>query len=438
MFQDLTTKLDRVFGRLRNRGRLSEKDVREAMREVRKALLEADVNYRVTKDFIRRATERAVGQEVLKSISPGQQVVKVVHDELVKLLGTSQSTLELKSSPAGILVVGLQGSGKTTQAAKLAVYLRKKGRKPLLVAGDVYRPAAVDQLQILGRNVEVPVHASPGETDVLEIARQGIDRAQDEGLDLVLFDTAGRLHVDEAMMEELAALASEVRPDEILLVVDAMTGQEAVNVAERFADRLGVTGLVLTKLDGDARGGAALSIRDVTGIPVKFVGTGEKVGDLEAFHPDRMAGRILGMGDIVSLVERAQESVDQEQALELQQKLRTQTFSLEDFQQQLRQVKKMGPLSQVMGMIPGVGKAMKNVQLDDRELVRVEAIIQSMTPQERRNPSIIDGSRRKRIATGSGTSLQDVNRLLKQFAELKKMMKKMSKMGLPKGLPIGH
>jgi signal recognition particle subunit SRP54 len=435
VFQELSGKLERVFRGLRNRGRLDEGDVRDAMREIRVALLEADVHFRVAKEFVARTGEKALGREILRSVTPGQHVVKIVHDELVQLLGGENAPLDLSSSPSPVLLVGLQGSGKTTQAAKLGVHLRKQGRRPLLVAADLQRPAAIDQLEVLGRSTDLPVLADRKASDVIGLARAARERARAEGHDVLLFDTAGRLHVDEAMMEELAGLERAVEPDEALLVLDAMTGQEAVNVAETFSGRLSVSGLLLTKLDGDARGGAALSIRQVTGLPVKFVGTGEKPGDLEPFHPERMAGRILGMGDVVSLVEKAQETVDREQAAELEEKLRTQTITLEDFREQLRQVKKMGPLSQIMGMLPG-GGALKNVTVDDRELYRVEAIIQSMTPAERRNPSIIDGSRRRRIASGSGTTLQDVNRLLKQFGELKRMMKKMSKMGKSRGLPI--
>lgn len=399
-----------------------------ALREVRLALLEADVHYKVVKDFVASVKERAIGAEVLQSLTPGQQVVKIVHEELVKLMGESQSKiapLERGHSPGAIILVGLQGSGKTTTAAKLSVYLKKNGSNPLLVAGDVYRPAAIDQLKILGDKAGVPVF-SMGKDDPVKIALQARREAERKGNDYLLVDTAGRLHIDEELMGELERIKENLAPLEILLVVDAMTGQDAVNVARSFHERLGLTGIILTKLDGDTRGGAALSVRQVTGCPVKFAAFGEKIEAFEPFFPERMASRILGMGDVLSLIEKAQEVIDQEKSRELEKKLRSQSLTLEDFLDQLQQVKKMGPLENLLEMIPGfntLGKGLKNLSLDEKQLDRVEAIIKSMTREERQHPEIINSSRKRRIAVGSGTSVQDINRLLKQFEQMKKMFK---------------
>jgi signal recognition particle subunit SRP54 len=392
---------------------------------VRLALLEADVNYGVVRDFIERVREQAIGNAVLQSLTPGQQVVKIVHQELISLMGgESQSKLNLASSPPTcIMLVGLQGSGKTTTAAKLAKRLQKEGRRPFLIPADVYRPAAITQLKILGQQVGIPVWETNPAAKPLDICREAITTARSRGHDVVIIDTAGRLHIDEMMMEELKVLRREIMPHEMLLVADSMTGQDAVNVAKMFNEALALDGIVLTKLDGDARGGAALSIWSVTGKPIKFVGTGEKVDALEAFHPERIASRILGMGDILSLIEKAEESISMEKAKELEKKLREETFTLEDFKEQLQQVRGMGSLDQILSMLPGLG-GMKNLQVDEREFVRIEAIINSMTPMERQNPSMVDGSRRRRIAQGSGTQIQDVNRLLKQFAETRKLMKR--------------
>lgn len=426
-FESLAEKLQTVFRRLRGKGKLSEADVDAALREVRLALLEADVHFKVVKDFIGRVRERAVGQEVLESLTPAQQVVKVVHEELTRLMGGQQARLNLGGElPVRVMLVGLQGSGKTTTAVKLARLLARQGRQPLLVAADVYRPAAIDQLVTLGGQIGVPVYAPGDGLDPVEIARGGVDEARRRGRDVVIIDTAGRWHIDEPLMEELERLKEAASPGEILLVVDAMTGQDAVQVAERFHGRLGITGLILTKLDGDARGGAALSVRAVTGQPIKFVGVGERVDQLEPFHPERMASRILGMGDVLSLIEKAQAAFDAEQAQRLERKLREQRFDLEDFLEQLRQMRQMGPLEQWLSMIPGLGASVKDVAVDERELRRIEAIIQSMTPEERRRPEIIDASRRRRIARGSGTRVQDVNRLLKQFAETQRLMRQVA------------
>ncbi|MBE3595498.1 MAG: signal recognition particle protein [Hydrogenibacillus sp.] len=432
-FETLTSRLSEAFRRLRGKGRLTEADVDQAMREVRLALLEADVNVKVVKDFIARVRERAVGVEILKTLNPAQQVIKVVHDELVELMGGQTAELDLRARPAVILMVGLQGAGKTTTAGKLARWLKAQGKSPLLVAADVYRPAAVTQLEVLGRSIEVPVLSRGTEAHPVEIAREALEAAKREGHDVVVIDTAGRLHVDEALMEELAAMKEAVRPQEILLVVDAMTGQEAVGVAERFHARLGLTGVVLTKLDGDTRGGAALSVKAATGCPIKFAATGEKLEALEPFHPDRMASRILGMGDVLSLIEKAQAQVDAERAKELERKMRKAEFTLSDFLEQLAQIQKMGPLEEILKMIPGVGHKLGAIRIDERQIARVEAIIRSMTPEERERPEIINFSRRKRIAAGSGTTVTDVNRLLKQFEEMKKMMKQMTKMAGKKG-----
>jgi signal recognition particle subunit SRP54 len=430
MFDHLTEKLEGVFKKLRGHGKLTEANIEDALREVRRALLEADVNYKVARTFIARVKERALGQEVLKSITPGQQVVKAVHDELVHLMGDQHQELLLPGDrPDVVMMVGLQGSGKTTTAAKLARVLKSKGRRPLLVAADVYRPAAIEQLTVLGESIQVPVHREPDGTSPEVICSKGVDRARAESLDTVILDTAGRLHVDDERMGEVSRIRESVKPAEILFVADGMTGQDAVNAAAAFHEALAFTGVVLTRLDSDTRGGAALSIREVTGVPIKFVGVSEKIEGLEAFHPDRMASRILGMGDVVTLVERAQENVDVEQAKQFEKKLLTASFTFDDFLQQLEQVRKMGPLDQLMDMIPGAGKAMKGIQLDDDAFVHVEAIILSMTRQERANPTMLSGSRRRRVAKGSGCSMQDVNRLIKQFNMMQKMMKRMGKMG---------
>jgi signal recognition particle subunit SRP54 len=443
MFESLSDRLNETFGRLSRKGRLTENDVDEAMREVRRALLEADVNFKVTKDFVAAVRERAVGQEVLSSLTPGQTAIGIVNDELIKVLGTDRVPLQNPEKPPQVLMlVGLQGSGKTTHAAKLAVHLRKEGRNPLLVAGDVYRPAAVNQLQSLGRQVNVPVYDEGTTKNPVDIANNSLKFARERGFNPVIVDTAGRLQIDERMMQELVDVKAKIHPTEILLVADAMTGQEAVGVAETFHDRLGVTGLILTKMDGDARGGAALSIRAVTGVPIKFIGTGEKVDALEPFYPERLAGRILGMGDIVSLVERAQEQTDEKEAQRLQDRLMKGQFDLEDFLDQLQKIKKMGPLGQLLEMIPGVGSQLRQAkaEISDDDYKRLEGIIHSMTPAERRNPEMIGGSRRRRIARGSGTSNADVNQILSQFKQMQKMMGQfgaMAKKGkIPKNLPF--
>jgi len=428
MFDTLSERLRRTLAGLTGRGRVTEADVDAAMREIRLSLLEADVNFKVVRDFVARVRERAIGAEVLESLTAGQQVVKIVNDELVALLSGGDRTFHLSGSPAVISLVGLQGAGKTTLAAKLARHAVKLGRRPILVAADPYRPAAADQLQSLGKALDVPVHRAAVGTPVLDIVRGGIEAARRQTRDTVILDTAGRLSIDEALMAEIRAIDEAVHPVETLLVVDAMTGQEAVSVAQAFVAAVPVTGLVLTKIDGDARGGAALSISAVTGVPVKFLGTGEKTDALEVFHPDRLAGRILGMGDILTLVERAEEVVDARDAAKIEEKLRTSQFTLEDFLDQLQQVQKMGPVGQLMGMIPGMGAMAKEAQaaVDRGDLAHVEAIIRSMTARERREPAILNGARRRRIAAGSGTSLTDVNRLVKQFGEMQKLMKQFS------------
>jgi signal recognition particle subunit SRP54 len=428
VFDTLSERLRRTLADLTGRGRVTEADVDAAMREIRLSLLEADVNFKVVKDFIARVREKAVGAEILQSLTAGQQIVKIVHDELVELLGAGDRTFHLTGNPAVVAMVGLQGSGKTTTSAKLGRHLVRQGRRPLLVAADPYRPAAADQLETLGNALDLPVHRAPAGTPVVDIARGGLDAARRLARDVVILDTAGRLTVDQDLMDEIAAVDRAVHPVETLLVVDAMTGQEAVNVAQAFHAAVPVTGLVLTKIDGDARGGAALSIGAVTGLAVKFMGTGEKTDALEVFHPDRLAGRILGMGDVMTLVERAQEHVDADQAAKLEEKLRKSQFTLEDFLEQIQQVQKMGPMGQLIGMIPGMGGMAKQAQeaVDRGELKRVEAIIRSMTPRERRDPAILNGSRRRRIAAGAGTDLTDVNRLIKQHAELSKLMKQLS------------
>ena len=427
MFDNLSQKLLAAFDRLRGRGKLSEQDVAEALREVRLALLEADVNFKVVKEFVARVRERTVGHEVLESLTPDQQVVKIVHEELTNLLGGSTSELNLSGSPAVILLVGLQGGGKTTTAGKLANLLRKQGRKPLLVAADVYRPAAIKQLQVIGSSLNIPVYDLGSRQDPVDIARGSVSTAKDEGLDTVIIDTAGRLHIDEDMMAEVERIRDAVNPSEILLVVDAMTGQDAVAVAEAFNQRLSVDGFILTKLDGDARGGAALSLRAVTQKPIKFIGVGEKLDALEPFHPERMSSRILGMGDVLSLIERVEETIDAKMAAELEAKIRSNRFDLEDYLNQLRQVRRMGPLEQILSMIPGFGqlKQLGNLEVDEGVVKKQEAIIQSMTLEERRNPEILNGSRKRRIARGSGTSVQEVNRLLNSYQQMRTMMRQL-------------
>ncbi len=439
VFENLSAKLQGVFKNLRNRGKLTEKDVDLALKEVRMALLEADVNFKVVKDFVARVRARAVGEEVLASLTPAQQVIKIVHEELTDLMGGQSSKITFAPKPPTlIMLVGLQGSGKTTTCGKLAALLRRQGRKPLLAAADVYRPAAIRQLQVLGSQLNIEVFTLGDKVDPADIAAGAMERAKSFGYDTVILDTAGRLHIDDEMMVELERIRARVLPHEVLLVVDAMTGQDAVNVATTFNQRMGIDGVVLTKLDGDARGGAALSVRAVTGKPIKFVATGEKLDALEQFHPDRMSSRILGMGDVLTIIERAQEAFDAEQARKMEEKLRKQQFTLEDFLNQLQDVRKMGPLDQLLGMIPGLGKAkaLKDLQVSEKELGKVEAIIRSMTPEERRNPSMIDGSRKRRIAAGSGTKVQDVNALLKQFEQTRKMIKQISDASRRRG-PLG-
>jgi len=429
MFEDLSQKLEGAFRKLTGRGVLNEDNVKEGLREVRRALLEADVNYKVAKEFTARVQERAAGQEVLKGLHPGQQVVKVVHDELVSLLGgRREALLRASNGPTVIMVAGLQGAGKTTLCGKLAVRLQKSGLRVLLVAADIYRPAAMDQLQVVAGQVGAEAWVRR-DLDAVAICKGGVAEAERRGFDVVVLDTAGRLHIDDALMEELKEIQSAVRPHETLLVLDGLTGQDAVNVAATFTERIAVTGAVLTKMDGDARGGAALSLRHVTGVPIKFVGVGEKPDALEEFHPDRMASRILGMGDVLTLVERVQETVDVESATRLAERLRKEQFSLEDFLAQMQQLKKMGPLEDILKMLPGVGSKMKGLTLDPKAMDRTQAIIQSMTPKERQHPDTINGSRRKRIAKGSGTSVQEVNQLLRQFKDARKMMKFLGKPG---------
>ena len=431
MFDSLSDRLRSTLAGLTGRGRVTEADVDAAMREVRLALLEADVNFKVVKDFVARVRERAIGAEVLDSLTAGQQVVKIVNDELTELLSAGDRTFRLVGNPAVIALVGLQGSGKTTTAAKLAKHIVKLGRAPLLVAADPYRPAAADQLETLGKSLSIAVYRAPAGTPTVDIAKQGIEHAKRIGRDTVILDTAGRLTIDDALMDEIRAVAEVSKPVETLLVVDAMTGQEAVTVAQGFAAAVKVTGLIMTKIDGDARGGAALSIGAVTGIPIKFLGTGEKTDALEVFHPDRLAGRILGMGDVMTLVERAQEAFDEKQAAKLEQSVKKGNFTLEDMLDSMRQMQKMGPMGQLMGMIPGMGGMAKQAQeaVDRGDLKRVEAIILSMTKKERRDPGILNASRRRRIAKGSGTSLPEVNRLIKQFGEMQKLMKQLSGAG---------
>ncbi|MDI6892434.1 MAG: signal recognition particle protein [Actinomycetota bacterium] len=434
MFDNLATRLQNVFTKLRGRGRLSEQDVGEALREVRLALLEADVNFKVVKDFIAEVKERAVGEEVLKSLTPGQQVIKIVHEELAALMGSGQSKLAFASKPPTIIMlVGLQGSGKTTATAKLAHYLKNQGKRPFLVAADIYRPAAIEQLKILGEEIGVPVFSKVGKS-VLALAKQGIREAVPKNCDVVVVDTAGRLHIDEKMMNELEEVKREVRPHQVLLVVDAMTGQDAVNVALVFKERVDFDGVILTKLDGDARGGAALSIKAVTGRPIKLASVGEKLDDLQPFHPDRMSSRILGMGDALTLIEKAKTAIEADKAQALEEKIRKDSFDLEDFLEQLRQFRRVGPASQIMEMLPRI-PGLPNVgklQVDEGQLGRLEVIIQSMTPEERRDPTIINGGRRSRIARGSGTTSHEVNQLLKQFEQARKLMKQLGKLSRPK------
>ena len=425
-FEGLAEKLQSALKGLTSKGKLTEKDVKTAMREIRLALLEADVNFLVVKDFIKKVTERSIGQEIMESLTPGQQVIKIVNEELTTLMGESHSKLTVASRPPTILMmVGLQGSGKTTTSGKLARYLKNQGKKPLLVACDIYRPAAIDQLKIVGSQIDVPVFER-GQRDPVLIADEAVQKGMDEQYDYVIIDTAGRLHIDEEMMGELVAIRDKVNPHEILLIVDAMTGQDAVNVSKEFNEALGIAGVILTKLDGDTRGGAALSVKAVTGKPIKFAGVGEKLDGLEAFHTERMASRILGMGDVLTLIEKAQTVIDDKKAAELEKKLRTQQFTLDDFLTQLQQVKSMGSLGDIMGMLPGVNsKQLAGIDLDDRQLLRTEAIIQSMTKKERANPNIINASRRRRISKGSGTNIQQVNRLLKSYNDFRKMMKQL-------------
>ena len=447
IFEGLSDKLQGALSKLKSKGKLTEQDVKTAMREVKLALLEADVNFKVVKDFVKTVQERCVGQEVMESLTPAQHVIKIVNEELTSLMGDVQSKIMISPKPPTvIMMVGLQGAGKTTTSGKLGGYFKKQGKKPLLIAGDIYRPAAIKQLQVVGEKLDIPVFNMGNKESPVNIAKAGLSHAIKNNHDLVIIDTAGRLHIDEALMDELKSIKAEVKPHEILLVVDSMTGQDAVNVSESFNEALGIDGVVLTKLDGDTRGGAALSIRAVTQKPIKFIGMGEKLDDLEPFHPDRMASRILGMGDVLSLIEKAQENLDLEKAKELEQKIKKQEFDFEDLLQQMEQIQNMGPLDKVLGMIPGMGNIkdqLGDVDLNGKEMKRSRAIIQSMTPDERRDPSLLNASRKKRIAKGSGTSVQDVNRMIKQLNEMKKMMKmftgsqkSMKKRGGFAGLPF--
>ena len=434
VFEGFSEKIQGIMKKIRGKSRVTEEDVKAFSKELKLALLEADVNFKVVKEFIAKVSEKAMGQDVLKSLTPGQQVVKIVNEELIEMLGREPSKLNF--NPNGITIIlmaGLQGSGKTTASAKIANFVRKNGKKPLLIACDVYRPAAIDQLEVLGKQLDIPVFSMRDTKDVVKIATEGISFAKQKGNNVVIVDTAGRLHIDEELMTELTNLKNTINPTEILLVIDAMTGQDALNVATSFNEQLEINGIVMSKLDGDTRGGAALSAKAVTGKPIKFASVGEKLSDLEPFYPDRMASRILGMGDVLSLIEKAQESFEEEEALKLEKKLREATFTLGDFLSQMQQIKKMGPISQLLGMIPGMGSQIKDIQIDDKQVARIEAIILSMTPKEREKPEIINASRKKRIAAGSGMQVQDVNRLLKQFEEMKKMMKKFknNKRGFP-------
>ncbi len=430
MLENLSDKLQSALGKLTGKGKVTEKDIDAAMREVRLALLEADVNFKVVRKFIKDIKERALGSEVMESLTPGQQIIKIVNEELTKLMGESEAKINFSSKPPTVvLMAGLQGAGKTTTTGKLANNMKKLNKRPLLVACDVYRPAAIKQLEVVGSQVGVPVFTMGDKVDPVDIAKAGVEHAKKNGNDVVLIDTAGRLHIDENLMDEIKNISSAVEPDEILLVLDAMTGQDAVNVAESFNNILSITGVILTKLDGDARGGAALSIRAVTDKPIKFVGVGEKLDQLEPFHPDRMASRILGMGDVLSLIEKAQQNIDLKQAKELEDKIRSQSFSFDDFLNQLEQMKNLGPLDELIKMIPGMNsKALKGINVDNKDIDRIQAIIQSMTMEERENPDVLNSSRKTRIAKGSGSTIQDVNKLIKQFKESKKMMKKFSDM----------
>lgn len=432
-FEGLTEKLSAAFKKLRSKGRLTEADVKDAMREIRLALLEADVSYKVVKDFVKKVTERAIGSDVLESLTPAQMIVKIVNEELVALMGSENSKISIASKPPTIvMLVGLQGAGKTTNGAKLAGLMKKDGKKPLLVACDVYRPAAIKQLEVVGGQLGIPVFQM-GTANPVDIARAAVEHAKKEGFDMVFLDTAGRLHVDEALMEELSNIKEDVHPDEILLVVDAMTGQDAVNAATAFNNQLDIDGVMLTKLDGDARGGAALSVKAVTGKPIKFVGTGEKLDQIEPFHPSRMASRILGMGDVLTLIEKAEAAMDQKKAQELEQRLRKNKFTLQDFYDQLVQLKSMGSITDILGMMPGMNAgALKNVQVDEKALSRTEAIILSMTPYERENPSVINHSRKQRIAAGAGVQVQQINALLKQFEDMQKLMRQFTGPGASK------
>jgi len=433
MFDNLTDRLNAAFKKLKGHGKLTEKNIQEGLKEVRMALLEADVHYRVVKKFIGDIKERALGQEVMASLTPGQQIVKIVNEELTELMGGHLTDLNLAGSfPSSIMLVGLQGSGKTTTAGKLAVWLSKNGRKPYLVPADVYRPAAIDQLQKLGQQLAVPVFPSSAEMDPVQICKDARTKAHKEGLDTLLLDTAGRLHIDETLMDELGRIKDALKPSDILLVADAMTGQDAVNIAQAFNDALDIGGVILTKMDGDARGGAAISIKSITSKPIKFIGVGEKLSDLEPFHPERMSSRILGMGDVLTMIEKAQSVVDEKKAAELEKKLRKSEFTLEDFRDQMVQIRKMGSFSDLIGMIPGMStnKHLKNLEVDEKEFIRIEAIINSMTPRERRQHTLIKGSRRKRIAQGSGTRVQDVNKLVKNYTQVLNMIKKINKGGM--------
>ena len=447
IFEGLSDKLQGALGKLKSKGKLTEKDVKDAMREVKLALLEADVNFKVVKDFIKKVQERCVGQDVMTSLTPAQHVIKIVNEELTSLMGDVQSKVMISSKPPTIIMmVGLQGAGKTTTSGKIGSYFKKQGKRPLLVACDIYRPAAIKQLQVVGEKLDIPVFNMGDKENPVNIAKAGLSHAIKNNNDLVIIDTAGRLHIDEALMDELKSIKSEIKPHEILLVVDSMTGQDAVNVSESFDEALGLDGVVLTKLDGDTRGGAALSIRAVTQKPIKFIGMGEKLDDLEPFYPDRMASRILGMGDVLSLIEKAQDAIDMEKAKELESKIKKQEFDFEDFLAQMEQIEKMGPLDKVIGMIPGMGNIknqLGDVDLNGKEMKRTKAIIQAMTLEERRKPEILNASRKRRIAKGSGTSVQDINRLIKQMNEMKKMMKMfmgnpkaMKKRGALSGLPF--
>ncbi len=425
-FENLSSKLQSIIGKLKGKARVTEEDVKEITREVKLALLEADVNYKIVKDFTSKIAEKALGQDVLKSLTPGQQVIKVVHEELVNLLGSEEAKLNISPNPPTIIMMaGLQGSGKTTMAGKLANMLRKQGKKPLLVACDVYRPAAIDQLQVIGKQLDIPVFADKNTKDVVDISMRALKEANSKLNDVIIIDTAGRLHIDEELMEELKRLKATVKPNEILLVVDAMTGQDAVNVAQSFNEQLGIDGVALTKLDGDTRGGAALSVKAITGKPIKFSGTGEKMNDIEVFHPDRMATRILGMGDVLTLIEKAEENFDIETAERIEKKLKKQEFTLQDYLDQLKQIKKMGSIKSILGMIGIDQQAIEKAKVDEKQFVRAEAIIQSMTTEEREDPDILNGKRRRRIAEGAGTTVQEVNKFIKQYNDTKFMMKKM-------------